>query len=147
LDQALAEGAVRKAEQAWHGAYLAALRQRQRWEGLIEVGDASLRMREVAKERSVVEATARRLYLEALFRARDQGSLQGVLRAAEAFAVLGDREVVEQCLYIAEQFAHRARDLHDQERVRVLRERLASRAPGAAGRIPSRLLPDEIEGP
>ena len=44
---------------------------------------------------------AREAYLVALFRARDQRSFTGVLRAQEAFETLGDRPVALQCLHIA----------------------------------------------
>jgi hypothetical protein len=48
---------------------------------------------------------ARDLYLSALFRARDAGSLDGVLRLAAAFDSLGDREVALQALRMARRLA------------------------------------------
>lgn len=110
LNTALASQNVTAAEEAWHEAHRAALGSRQRWDGLIEVGEAYLRIGEVANERQAAQPMARRLYLTALFRARRQGSLDGVLRTADAFAALGDREVVIQCLRVADQVAGRARN-------------------------------------
>jgi hypothetical protein len=49
--------------------------------------------------------------MSALCRARRDGSFDGVLRVAEAFAALGDHEVVDQCLRIAERLARDDRDL------------------------------------
>ena len=63
------------------------------WQILMQSGDAA-RVRGDAP-------TARRAYLNALFRARSDGSTTGVLRAAEGFKALGDTEVVEHALRIA----------------------------------------------
>ena len=46
-------------------------------------------------------AKGRQTYLTALFRARSEGSVEGVLRTAERFAELGDRGVVEQWIRVA----------------------------------------------
>lgn len=137
-DQALAERNVSAAELAWHEAFIAALRSRH-WRGLVEVGDAYLRIGEVAGARKASEAKARQLYLAALFRARQQGSVEGVLRTAEAFAALGDREVVDQCLRIAEGLAAQARDAQARALVRAFAERLTGRSVGAKS-----LEPDEF---
>lgn len=120
VEDALAEKQVSAAQQAWRDAYGEAFRSR-RWEGLLEVGDAYLRIGEVAKTRKTAEATARRIYLAALFRARQQGLPEGVLRIAEAFVALGDREVVEQSLRVAELLA--VHDSRAQADVRAFRER------------------------
>ena len=45
--------------------------------------------------------SARRAYLTALFRARGERSVFGVLSAAGGFKALGDREVVERALAMA----------------------------------------------
>jgi hypothetical protein len=100
MDEALAAGDIRLAERAWHEAYGQALGSR-RWEGMVEAGDAALRIRAVAKAQRLAAPTARQAYLTALVRARSQGSVDGVLRTAEAFARLGDGEVVEQALRVA----------------------------------------------
>jgi hypothetical protein len=123
INTALASPNVTAAQEAWHEAHRAALGSRQRWDGLIEVGEAYLRIGEVANERQAAQPTARRLYLTAFFRARQQGSLDGVLRTAEAFAALGDREVVIQCLRVADQVAERAHDPQARARVEAFRGR------------------------
>jgi hypothetical protein len=63
------------------------------WQPLLQIADE-------ARARGDVLA-ARRAYLTALFRARGERSLPGVLGAAEGFNRLGDRDVVEQALRIA----------------------------------------------
>jgi len=100
MDEALAARDIRLAERAWHEAYGQALGSR-RWEGMVEAGDAALRIRALAKAQRLATPTARQAYLTALVRARGQGSVDGVLRTAEAFARLGDGEVVEQALRVA----------------------------------------------
>lgn len=129
VEAALAHRNVSTAELAWRASYVEALRSR-RWEGMLEVGEASLRIGEVAGARKPAEAKARQAYLTALFRARQQESLDGVLRAAEAFAALGDREVAEQGVYVAQRLAARAQDAQASERVRVVAERLTARLSG-----------------
>ncbi len=121
VETALASQNVSAAEEAWHEAHRAALGSRHHWDGLIEVGEASLRIGEVANRRQAAQATARRLYLAALFRARQQGALDGVLRTAEAFAALGDREAVTQCLHVARHVAERTRDPQARARVEAFR--------------------------
>ena len=100
MDEALAAGDIRLAERAWHDAYRQALGSR-RWEGMVEAGDAALTIRAAAKAQRLAVPTARQAYLTAFVRARRQGSVDGVLRTAEAFARLGDGEVVEQALQVA----------------------------------------------
>jgi len=46
-------------------------------------------------------AKARELYLSALFRARQQGSVEGVRRAAAAFDALGDRDIAANATRMA----------------------------------------------
>ncbi len=125
MDQALSRWDVTAAESAWRDAYSAALGTRERWDGPLEVGNAYLRIGQLAKGRQVAEPTARRLYLTALFRARRLSSLDGVLATAEAFAALGDREVVEQCAAVAITLGRRSSARHALERVQVARTRLA----------------------
>ena len=76
--------------------------------------------------RSAAEATARRAYLAGLFRARKLAALDGVLRTAKAFAALGDREVVEQCLRIAESLAREAHTAQARNRLRAFKAQLAA---------------------
>jgi len=92
VDSALSRGDVSRAVVAWHSAYVAALSSR-RWDRLIEVGDAWLRIERASDAPASGAAKARELYLSALVRARQQGSVEGVLRAAAAFDALGDREI------------------------------------------------------
>lgn len=104
VDAALSRRDLGAAERAWREAYVAALSSRS-WEGMIEVGDAYLRLGRADGRLSGYQSRARQHYLEALFRARGQRSLDGILRSAEAFAALGDQGVVQQCLRVAEQVA------------------------------------------
>jgi hypothetical protein len=127
VDRAVAQDSATGAVQAWYEAHGAALRS-QRWEGLLAVGDAGLRIATMPRLSRAFEAKARQVYLLTLFRARDQASIDGVLRTAEAFATLGDRAVVEQALQVADQLAARAGDPEGRERLRavgaLLRDRL-----------------------
>lgn len=132
VDDALARKDMSAAEQAWHEAYGAALGSRH-WEGMLAVGDATLRIGEVVGSRQAPSAKARRLYLAALFRAREQGSLEGVLRTAEAFAALGDREVVYQSIRIAEGLTAQGSDEDSRARLRALAERMTGALVGAKG--------------
>jgi hypothetical protein len=125
VDDALARRDVGAAERAWRDAYAAAVASR-RWEGMIEVGDVARRIGEVTGARATADARARRAYRPALFQARQLKSLDGVLRTAEAFSSLGDRQVVAQCLRIAERLAAETRDAQARERVSTLSERLAT---------------------
>lgn len=126
LDDALTRHDPSAALIAWHEAYTLALGTRK-WEGLVEVGDAYLRIGDALRTRKPYLPRARECYLAALFRARQQGSLDGVLRAAEAFAALGDQLVVEQCIRIAERLAAESRDARAHARVREFTERWADR--------------------
>jgi hypothetical protein len=76
-----------------------------RWEDQLEVGHALRRIEEAEGSPDGFDSRARSLYLGALARARQQGSLDGVFRAADALATLGDREGVEQSLRAAEALA------------------------------------------
>jgi hypothetical protein len=100
LDDARAEKDADTAVRAWRGARQAALASR-RWEALLDTGDATLRLAEVPAWRAAATARARELYLAAFFRARDEGSVLGIRRTADAFARLGDTQVAEQCLRAA----------------------------------------------
>jgi len=99
VDTALSRGDVSSAVAAWHSAYVSALSTR-RWEPLIEAGDAWLKI-ERASGAPMGAAKARELYLSALFRARQQGSVEGVRRAAAAFDALGDRDIAANATRMA----------------------------------------------
>ncbi|HET7340043.1 MAG TPA: hypothetical protein VFL90_01170, partial [Methylomirabilota bacterium] len=103
-EQAVAAGDVTRALAAWHDAYGAALGAR-RWEGFADTGDAYLRITRAAGAATSGLPRARELYLSALFRARDAGSLDGVLRMAGAFEALGDHEVTRHALKMAHHLA------------------------------------------
>ena len=97
-----------------------------------------MRIGELAAARGVGRAEARGLYLRALFQARAQSSLDGVLRVTEAFAGLGDADVVEQGLRVARQLAA-AQGPAAWDRVREATIRLGARH-SMAGGIDSRPL-------
>ena len=101
VDRALGQSDLTGARQAWENAHLAAVESLS-WEGLIATGHACLRVGGATGARRSAEATARRAYFAALYRACRVNSFDGILRAAEAFDDLGDREVVEECLGLAE---------------------------------------------
>lgn len=126
MDDALAQRNVTAALLAFRSAHLAALGSR-RWEGMADVGDAALRLNAALTPPRTMKARAREAYLNALFRARADQSLDGVLRVTEAFARLGDRDVVAQCLAIAETLASGRHDAAGVARVRALAERLNDR--------------------
>jgi hypothetical protein len=105
MDNALRRDDVSVAARAWHEAYVAALGSR-RWEGMLAVGDAALRLGHASRAtRPAAVARAHHAYLAALFRARDDRSLDGVLHVGEAFAALGDTGLAIYCLRIAEPLA------------------------------------------
>jgi hypothetical protein len=101
VDRALGQSDVDGARRAWENAHLAAVESLS-WEGLIETGHACLRIGGASSARPAAEPTARRAYFAALYRACRENSFEGILRAAEAFADLGDRDVVDECLGLAE---------------------------------------------
>ena len=104
LNDALQRKDLGAAARAWRGARQAALGSR-RWEGLLEAGDAALRLGEAPAWRATAAAGARELYLAAFFRAREEGSVQGIVRTAAAFNRLGDAQVAEQCLRVARELS------------------------------------------
>jgi len=89
FDEAVARGDGTAALRTWSEAHSAALRARH-WEGLLAVGEARLKVAQTADDEKAAIAKAREAYLAALFRARQDGSLEGVIRSAEAFEALGD---------------------------------------------------------
>lgn len=113
VDTALDEGDSAAALSWWHEARAAAIRSGQ-WEGMIEVGDAARRF-------AGGRPRARQAFLTALFRARQQRSLDGVLRAATGFGELGDRDTLAQALRMAERAA--GPDPRAQARVQVIARR------------------------
>jgi len=127
VEQAMARGDFAAAETLWREAYAVALKSRH-WEGVIAAGDAYRALGARAGFRAASVAKARQAYLTALFRARSEGSLAGVLITAERFAELGDREVVEQCIRAARQVVAQSRDPYADEHLRAFTERWAASA-------------------
>ncbi len=127
VDDALHAGNVGVADWAWQHAWGAALGSR-RWDGMLAVGDAALRIGERSGDRPAAARRARRAYLAALFRAREARSVDGVVRAAEAFLDLGDREVAQTGLGMAQAMARRASDEMAFARVQALADRLGDRS-------------------
>jgi hypothetical protein len=126
MDTAITTSNASAAVLAWRHAYAAALDQ-PGWRGLVDVAGAALRIGAIPGFRKAAESRARESYWTALFRARRQGSLNGVLDAAEAFGTLGDRVMVEQCIRIAERLTRLTGDADAAERVRILAAGLAQR--------------------
>lgn len=126
MDAAIAGNNASAAVLSWRHAYAAALDQ-PGWRGLVDVAGAALRIGTIPGFKKAAESRARESYWTALFRARRQGSLNGVLDTAEAFGALGDRVMVEQCIRIAERLAVLTGDAEAAERVRVLAADLAQR--------------------
>jgi hypothetical protein len=122
MDRALASGDAPAALEAWGDALHAAM-SAGRWEALVEVGDAYQRIGAVGGNGHPLVGRSRQAYLLALSLARRQDCLHCVLRVAEAFAALGDREHLEQSLRIAGLLA--AQDPEAEADVRALAMRFA----------------------
>jgi hypothetical protein len=130
MDRALARSDADGALRAWEQAHLAAV-ESLTWEGLIAAGEAYLRVGQATRASQAAEAVARRAYFAALYRACRENSLDGVLRAAAAFAALDDHDVVDECLGLAELLAG---DDEGRRHLAALSARL--RHPGASGSRP-----------
>jgi hypothetical protein len=131
MDEALVIPDLIAAVGAWYRAHAAALASRG-WEGMLVTGQAARRVAEVPSVSRAFLARARQAFLTALFRARDQRSVDGLLRTAWAFADLGDREVVDSALRIAAQLAvaeGNGAGERVQSAARLLEARLAALAP------------------
>jgi len=131
LEEALTRNDLAGAELRWSQAYAAALKSRH-WEGLMAAGDAYRRLGARGGFQQIAVAKARQTYLAALFRARSEKSLEGVLQAARGFAELGDEAVVERCLQIARLVAAETRDPRGDARVRAFTERWLTTAGGSS---------------
>ncbi len=129
MDRALARGDVSAAMLARQAAYRAAVEDR-RWDAMAALGDATVRLAHAsAIQAATLLPEARRVYLAALFRARRQGSVEGVLRATEAFAALGDKDVAREGLLMAATMAASSGNARDVERVQAVTDRLGQPAP------------------
>lgn len=133
VDGALARQDVSAAVAAWQEAYELARRTRSS-RALVEAGDAHLRIGAAAHASAAATPRAREIYLAALARARAERSVDGVVRAAERFAALGDHEVTVLALRIADSLAARSPETDAARRVEVARGRLLAQ-PSDVARI------------
>src|SRR5262249_6925995 len=133
------------AHEAWQEEFRA-IRFNRDWQEMARLGDVALRIAAASGMRQQSESDARRAHLGALFRARAVTSLDGLLRATEAFATLGDRDVVDEGLRVAESTAARLGDEGARDRVVAARIRLLGTASMTDVVGPSRMTPWE-EGP
>lgn len=102
VDRALAAGDLAAAQRAWHDMYVQALAGRD-WQELVSAADTELLiMRRAGAHSNDADPRARELYLAALFRAHAQGSQDGVLRVAQRFAAVGDREAAAMALRLVD---------------------------------------------
>jgi hypothetical protein len=134
-DEALAAGDLVSALRHWRAGHAAAMASR-RWEGLVEAGDLYRRIGARGGFHTDAVVRARDCYLTALLRARGERSLDGVLRATDAFVELGDDAIVEQGLQIARHVAAADPDPRASERVQRLAARWAARTGRADARRP-----------
>lgn len=104
LDSALARGDTYRMVYAWHLACLEA-RAGNQWEGMLAVGEAALRIARATGLTLAFTAEARQALHVALRRAQRAESRDGVMRVADAFADLGDFDVVAQCGLLVEQLS------------------------------------------
>jgi hypothetical protein len=124
VEQAMAVNNVASAELLWRNAHAAAVQSRQ-WEGMVAVADTYRALGAQADFPAASIAKSRQTYLRALFRARREGSLAGVLIVADRFAELGDREAIERCMRVARRVAAQSRDPYAEEHLRAFADRLA----------------------
>jgi hypothetical protein len=135
-DEALAAGEIVRAVRHWRQGHTVALASR-RWEGLVEAGDLYRRIGAAGGFHTDAVARARDCYLTALLRARGERSLDGVLRATDAFIDLGDDAIVEWGLENARRVAARDHDPRARERVQRLAARWAARTGRADAGLPA----------
>jgi hypothetical protein len=134
-DEALAAGNVVLALRHWREGHAVTVASR-RWEGLVEAGDLYRRIGARGGFYAEAVGRARDCYLTALLRARGERSLDGVLRATEAFVSLDDAAIVERGLEIAREVSVRDADPRAHERVERLAARWMARAGRAGARVP-----------
>jgi hypothetical protein len=99
---------------------------------MVSAGDLYRRIGEATGLRRSFDTKAREAYQKAFFRARQQASVDGVLRAVEGYAALGDTQMVGVGLRVADRLA--IRDAEAQADIRSFRARLGDSAV-AAGEI------------
>jgi hypothetical protein len=121
VDAALARKEYSAALRAANDAYSLALGS-PRWDGMVSAGDLYRRIGDATGLKRSFEAKAREAYQKAYFRARQQASVEGVLRSVEGYAALGDTQMVGVGLRVAERLA--ARDPEALADVRAFRSRM-----------------------
>jgi hypothetical protein len=121
VETALARREYSAAHRAANEAYALALDE-TRWDGMVSAGDAYRRIGDATGLRRSFETKAREAYQKAFFRARQQASVEGVLRSMEGYAALGDAQMVDVGLRVAERLA--ARDPEAQADIRAFRTRV-----------------------
>ena len=121
VDTALARKEYSAALRAANDAYSLALGS-TRWDGMVSAGDLYRRIGDATGLKRSFEAKAREAYQKAYFRARQQASVEGVLRSVEGYAALGDTQMVGVGLRVAERLA--ARDPEALADVRAFRIRM-----------------------
>jgi hypothetical protein len=104
VEAALESGDLSTAFRTTEAAHRRASRE-DRWEAWIEVGDAYYRLADRTGAPGAASQRARDAYRAAFQSARRAESLDGVLRAAEAFARLGEPDEVEFSLRVARDLA------------------------------------------
>jgi hypothetical protein len=123
VDAALARKEYSVALRAANDAYTLALGT-TRWDGMVSAGDLYRRIGEATGLRRSFDSKAREAYQKAFFRARQQASVEGVLRATEGYVALGDAQMVGLGLRVAERLA--ARDPEAQADIRSFRTRFGA---------------------
>jgi len=126
MDKALAANDTDESMRAWRRAYSFAL-SHPGWLGLFTVATAALQLGTFPSLARGAAALARETYWIAYFRARQQRSFTGVLRAAEAFAMLGDGNAANRCVRFAKTLESSASAAAEIDRVRLLAHRLDQR--------------------
>jgi len=127
VDRALEARDLGLANRRWRDGYGAALRS-QRWEAMLAAGEEALRIGRVSGTMAGVEADARQCFLSALFRARAQRSLDGILLTADAFVQLGDIDVAQGALRMADPLVVATPDgARGWERLAAARDRAEAR--------------------
>ena len=126
VDTALARKEYSAALRAANDAYTLALGT-TRWDGMVCAGDLYRRIGEATGLRRSFESKAREAYQKAFFRARQQASVEGILRVTEGYHALGDTQMVGLGIRVAERLA--ARDPEAQADIRTFRARLGDAIP------------------
>jgi len=126
VDNALARKEYSVALRAANDAYTLALGT-TRWDGMVCAGDLYRRIGEATGLRRSFESKAREAYQKAFFRARQQSSVEGILRATEGYAALGDTQMVGLGLRVAQRLA--VGDPEAQADIRTFRARLSDTRP------------------